>query len=158
MDPPGAVDILNSGKYLSIHNAAAFAPVQVFQMTAEENMANLTAVAGDSRGCSVAHLAVRNKNLENVRYIHSIGPAGAAAVAGSERRTGDRAPGGVFVSTTGRSAMTSPIPCPFVWRPCGSCCCTTVELSALLVSQRWLAMRREMSILIPSDICHFTRV
>eukprot|EP01035_Chromulina_nebulosa_P015547 gene15547-20606_t len=71
---PDAVDIRGCERCLPIHIAAASASVQVLQMIAEENMANLSALTGDGNGYSVAHLAVRNVNLENLRYIHSVKP------------------------------------------------------------------------------------
>ena len=69
---PDAVNIRDTLRTLPIHYAAAHAPVQVFQMIAEENMANLTAV--DSRGWSVASMAVMYMRLETLRYIQSIRP------------------------------------------------------------------------------------
>jgi hypothetical protein len=85
---PDAVDKRGCDRNLPIHMAAASASVQVLQMIAEENMANLSAVTDDGYGRSVAHLAVRNKNLENLRYIQ-LGQARAVAGEGSERRSGD---------------------------------------------------------------------
>ena len=68
---PDAVDIRNVYWWLPIHHAAVHAPVQVFQMIAEKNMANLS---DDRYAVSATKLAIQNQNFANLRYIHSVKP------------------------------------------------------------------------------------
>ena len=68
---PDAVNVHDHADWLPIHEAAAYHGVAVFKLIAEANPANLytTHTLG-----SVAHFAVREKRLDNLRYIHSLVP------------------------------------------------------------------------------------
>ena len=68
-----AVNIADNDGMLPVHHAARNGSVEVLKMIAEENISNLSVVSPDGSG-SVAHCAVENAKLDNLRYIHSIVP------------------------------------------------------------------------------------
>ena len=65
-----AVDIADRRGMLPIHYAAGNASLEIFKMVAEANIMNLSIVSPDEDG-SVAHCAVQNTRLDNLRFIHS---------------------------------------------------------------------------------------
>ena len=69
---PDALNDEDGDGRLPINNAAAYAPLEVFQMIAEMNMANIAAV--DHRGDSVTQMTVYHRRLDSLLYIHSIKP------------------------------------------------------------------------------------
>ena len=68
-----AVNIAEHAGMLPVHHAALNGCVEVLKMIAEVDISNLSIVSPGEHG-SVAHCAVENSRLDNLRYVHSIVP------------------------------------------------------------------------------------